>query len=231
MSKFFSLAYLTLPNTHPVDQIEIAAQCGYEGVGLRTISQHLPGEPDYALANGRMFQMVRAALERTGVRLMDIELARVADGVDVMSYEKEFALGAELGAKYAIASVWSADRDFSRVQFEKMCDLADKYGMKLNLEFVPFSNIPGLTEALAWMDLMDRPNVQVLVDTLHAHREGHPRTAAGGSGRAIRLRPPVRRSGLHPAGGPPGHGGRGPGRTAVRGRGRHRPGGDAEEHP
>ncbi len=97
MSKFFSLAYLTLPNTHPVDQIEIAAQCGYEGVGLRTISQHLPGEPDYALANGRMFQMVRAALERTGVRLMDIELARVADGVDVMSYEKEFALGAELG--------------------------------------------------------------------------------------------------------------------------------------
>lgn len=23
MSKFFSLAYLTLPNTHPVDQIEI----------------------------------------------------------------------------------------------------------------------------------------------------------------------------------------------------------------
>ena len=170
MSKFFSLAYLTLPNTHPVDQIEIAAQCGYEGVGLRTISQHLPGEPDYALANGRMFQMVRAALERTGVRLMDIELARVADGVDVMSYKKEFALGAELGAKYAIASVWSADRDFSRVQFEKMCDLADKYGMKLNLEFVPFSNIPGLTEALAWMDLMDRPNVQVLVDTLHAHR-------------------------------------------------------------
>ena len=130
MSKFFSLAYLTLPNTHPVDQIEIAAQCGYEGAGLRTISQHLPGEPDYALANGRMFQMVRAALERTGVRLMDIELARVADGVDVMSYEKEFALGAELGAKYAIASVWSADRDFSRVQFEKMCDLADKYGMK-----------------------------------------------------------------------------------------------------
>ena len=92
----------------------IRDRCGYEGVGLRTISQHLPGEPDYALANGRMFQMVRAALERTGVRLMDIELARVADGVDVMSYEKEFALGAELGAKYAIASVWSADRDFSR---------------------------------------------------------------------------------------------------------------------
>ena len=233
MSKFFSLAYLTLPNTHPVDQIEIAAQCGYEGVGLRTISQHLPGEPDYALANGRMFQMVRAALERTGVRLMDIELARVADGVDVMSYEKEFALGAELGAKYAIASVWSADRDFSRVQFEKMCDLADKYGMKLNLEFVPFSNIPGLTEALAWMDLMDRPNVQVLVDTLHAHRvkvtpEQLREVAAGGdsaSSTCATVRPSSRRWTTRTWWAWPGAGG------CTWGRGRHRPGGDAEEHP
>ena len=231
MSKFFSLAYLTLPNTHPVDQIEIAAQCGYEGVGLRTISQHLPGEPDYALANGRMFQMVRAALERTGVRLMDIELARVADGVDVMSYEKEFAWGAELGAKYAIASVWSADRDFSRVQFEKMCDLADKYGMKLNLEFVLLKHprpdrSPGL-------DGPDGP-AQCAGAGGHSARppgEGHPRTAAGGSGGAIRLRPPVRRSGLHPAGGPPGHGGRGPGGRLYVGEGGIDLAGDAEEHP
>lgn len=172
MSKIFSLAYLTLPNTHPVDQIEIAAQCGYEGVGLRTISQRLPGEPDYALADGQMFQQVRAALDRTGVKLMDIELARVADGVDVRSYEPEFARGAELGAKYAIASVWTGDKTFARTQFEAMCDLADQYEMKLNLEFVPFSSIRNLQEALAWMDLIDRPCVQVLVDTLHAHRVG-----------------------------------------------------------
>ncbi len=54
MSKFFSLAYLTLPNTHPVDQIEIAAQCGYEGWACGP-SPSTCGEPDYALANGRMF--------------------------------------------------------------------------------------------------------------------------------------------------------------------------------
>lgn len=208
MSKFFSLAYLTLPNTHPVDQIEIAAQCGYEGVGLRTISQHLPGEPDYALANGRMFQMVRAALERTGVRLMDIELARVADGVDVMSYEKEFALGAELGAKYAIASVWSADRDFSRVQFGEDVRSGGQIRHEAQSGVRPLLKHPR-PDRSPGLDGPDGP-AQCAGAGGHSARppgEGHPRTAAGGSGGAIRLRPPVRRSGLHPAGGPPGHGG------------------------
>lgn len=170
MNDIFSLAYLTIPNTPPVEQIEIAAQCGYEGVGLRTISQKLTGEPDYGLADNQTFRQVRSALERTGIKLMDIELARVADGVDVANYEKEFALGAELGAQYAIASVWTNRQDFARQQFEAMSDLADKYNLKLNLEFVPFSQVRTLQDALDWIQLINRPNVQVLVDTLHAHR-------------------------------------------------------------
>ncbi len=65
---------------------------------------------------------------------------------------------------------------------------------------------------------MDRPNVQVLVDTLHAHRvkvtpEQLREVAAERFG-FVHL---CDESGLHPAGGPPGHGGRGPGRAAVRG--------------
>ena len=77
MEKMFSLAYLTVPGTHPADQIEIAARCGYEGVSLRPISMKLPGEPDFRLANPVIYQNVKSALTRTGVKLLDIELARV----------------------------------------------------------------------------------------------------------------------------------------------------------
>ena len=172
MKKIFSLAYLTVPNTHPVDQIEIAAQCGYDGVGLRTICQKLPGEPDYALANGAVFREVRSALEKTGVKLMDIELARVANGVDVASYEKEFALAAELGAGYATASVWTQDKAFAQTQFEKLTDLAAKYNMTLGLEFVPFSEVKNFKDAIEWIDAVNRPNIKVVVDLLHAYRTG-----------------------------------------------------------
>lgn len=40
----FSLAYLTIPGTHPVEQIRIAAEAGYEYVGLRPIPLNLSNE-------------------------------------------------------------------------------------------------------------------------------------------------------------------------------------------
>lgn len=168
----FSLAYLTVPGTHPVDQIEIAAQCGYEGVGLRFISQQLPGEPHFDMSERRLFETVRAALSRTGVKLYDIELARVVDGVDVSFYEKQFALAAELGAEYTIASVWTDKREFALKQLEEMCDLAGKYGLKVNLEFMSFSAIRTLEEALETIRIVDRPNLKLMIDHLHAHRAG-----------------------------------------------------------
>lgn len=172
MDKLFSLAYLTIPGTHPVDQIEIAAKCGYDGVGLRPISQQLPGEPDFRLTNDVMYQNVKDALNRTGIKLMDIELARVGDGIDVMSYEGEFERAAELGARYAIASVWSADRAFSLEQLGKLCDMAAKYEIMINLEFMSFSNIPTLEDTVGVMGQLNRPNLKLLVDHLHAHRAG-----------------------------------------------------------
>lgn len=172
MKNLFSLAYLTIPGTHPVDQIEIAAHCGYDGVGLRSISQKLPGEPDFSLTNQEMFQNVKAALNRTGIRLMDIELARVGDGIDVLSYEGDFAKAAELGARYAIASIWTADRPFALKQLGLLCDMAARYDMLINLEFMPFSNVHDLAETVEVMDAVSRPNLRLMVDHLHAHRAG-----------------------------------------------------------
>ena len=49
MKRKFSLAYLTIPGTHPVDQIRIAAEAGYDFVSLRPIPMHLPNEPLFQL--------------------------------------------------------------------------------------------------------------------------------------------------------------------------------------
>lgn len=172
MKNSFSLAYLTIPGTHPVDQIEIAAQCGYDGVSLRNISQKLPGEPDFSLTNQEMFHNVRAALKNTGLRLMDIELARVGDGIDVLSYKGEFEKAAELGARYAISSIWTPNREFALEQLGRLCDMAARYDILINLEFMPFSNVRDLTETVEVMDAVSRPNLRLMVDHLHAHRAG-----------------------------------------------------------
>jgi sugar phosphate isomerase/epimerase len=69
-----------------------------------------------------------------------------------------------------IASIWTKDKEYAYKEFAKICKLAEKYNLKVNLEFVTFSGVPGLTGALDVLDKVDMPNAYLMVDTLHAHR-------------------------------------------------------------
>ncbi len=170
MKHQYSLAYLTIPGTHPVDQIHIAKEAGYDGVSLRTISMRLPGEPDLHLADTETLKLVKAALKETGMKCFDIELGRIGDGLNIMDYEAEIAVGKELGAEYIISSFWTPDREFAIREEQKLCDLAAKYDMKVNLEFMSFSNILDLADELDVIKKVDRPNLKLMVDLLHIYR-------------------------------------------------------------
>lgn len=172
MNHIFSLAYLTVPGTHPADLVELAASCGYDGVSPRFISMRLPGEPDFSLENDVIYRNVRDALERTKLPLMDIELARIVDGIDVLSYEKNIARAAELGVRYLISSVWTEDRVYALDELKKLCDLAAKYHLLVNLEFMSFSGLRTLDEAREMIKAAGRPNLKLMIDCLHAHRAG-----------------------------------------------------------
>lgn len=171
MARKFSLAYLTIPGTNPVDQIKIAAEAGYDFVSLRPIPMHLPNEPLFQFdQNKNLFNEVRKALSERNIKLMDIELARVREDLKVEDYESAFAAAAELGATDVLSSIWTKDKNFYYREFEKICDLADKYSLKVNLEFVTFAGVTNLDEALDVLNTVNRPNAYLMVDTLHAHR-------------------------------------------------------------
>ena len=96
MSRKFSLAYLTIPGICPQDQIRIAAEAGYDFVSLRTISMYLPGEPEYLMdRDPQLFKETKASLEHYNMKLMDIELARVREDLDIADFEKAFGVSRE----------------------------------------------------------------------------------------------------------------------------------------
>ena len=95
--------------------IYIAARAGYDYVSIRTIHLDLPGEPNYALTdNPQMLKQTKQALASTGLRVHDIELARVYEGVHPTRYLPAMEVAAELGAKAVLSSIWGGERDFYR---------------------------------------------------------------------------------------------------------------------
>lgn len=171
MTRKFSLAYLTIPGTNPVDQIRIAAEAGYDFVSLRPIPMHLPNEPLFQFdKDPQLFKDIKHALSEYNIQLMDVELARVREDLDINEYESAFSVAAELGATDVLSSIWTKDKEYGFEKFAKICDMAAKYSLKVNLEFVTFSGVPTLKNALEVIEMVKRSNAYIIVDTLHAHR-------------------------------------------------------------
>lgn len=169
----FSLAYLTIPGTNPMDQIRIAKEAGYDYVSLRTIPMHLPGEPEFLLdKDPQLFQATKDALKEYDMPLMDIELARVRPDLDINEYEPAFEKAAELGGTDVLGSVWTRDKAYYTEQVGKIAEMAKKYGLKYNVEFLPWAGVRNLQEAITLVDTVGADNLYIMVDTLHAGRAG-----------------------------------------------------------
>lgn len=167
----YSLAHLTVLGCAPPEMIYIAAMTGYDYVGLRPIYMGLPGEPNYDLANNKqMLKQTKRALASTGIKVNDIELARIYDGVDVKKYEPAFEVAAELGATSVLSSIRTPKRDYYIEKFAELCDLAKKYGLRVELEFVTWADVKNLQEAVDVIKSVDKDNCGLMIDTLHFHR-------------------------------------------------------------
>lgn len=167
----FGLAHLTVLGCPPPEMTRIAARAGYEYVGYRTIHMGLANEPNYDLSrNAALLRETKAALADTGVRLHNIELARIAHGVDVKPYAPAIETGAELGARCVIASIWTDDRQAAIDSLAGLCELTAKAGMSVSLEFVSWASIRTLRDVLTVCRAVNRANLGLLIDVLHFNR-------------------------------------------------------------
>ena len=173
MARKFSLAYLTIPGVDPVSQIKIAKEAGYDYVSLRTIPMHLPGEPEFLpQKDPELFDAIKKALKEYDMPLMDIELARVRPDLDIEEYRPAFEAAAKLGATDVLGSIWSRDKAWYTDTAGKVADYAAEFGLKFNIEFLPWAGVRNLQEDITLVDKLGRDNVYVMVDTLHAGRAG-----------------------------------------------------------
>ncbi len=173
MDRKFSLAYLTIPGTDPVTHIQIAAETGYDSVSLRTIPMHLPCEPEYRLEKDeKLFNSIKAALREYGLRVMDIELARIKEEVDINEFAPAFEAAAKLGATDVLGSVWSRNRSWYTDTVGRVAAMAKQFGLSYNVEFLPWAGVRNLQEAITLVDRVGCDNLYIMVDTLHAGRAG-----------------------------------------------------------
>ncbi|TCC50592.1 hypothetical protein E0H75_10300 [Kribbella capetownensis] len=166
----YSLAHLTALSLSPPELVEAAAEAGYRYVGLR-MTRVTAQEPHYPLATDTgLMRATRSRLAATGVDVLDVELARIGPEGRPRDYLRFLEAGAELGARHVITQL--PDPDFSRKadRFAELCNLAQPFGLTIDLEFPSWTETPDLAEAVRVLRAADQPNAGILVDLLHFAR-------------------------------------------------------------
>ncbi|WP_043283859.1 sugar phosphate isomerase/epimerase family protein [Paraburkholderia oxyphila] len=172
MKPQIGVAHLTALDLNPGTFVKQAAKAGFSSVGLRVVPV-APGAPAYPTKVGSAEHLeLRRLLESEGMELHDIEFIQIKPDIDVLSYESILEAGADLGARAVTVS--GDDSDFARLtkNFGEMCDLAARFGLRVDIEFMKWRHVGTLQQACAVVDGAGKTNGAVLVDALHLSRSG-----------------------------------------------------------
>ena len=116
----------------------------------------------------------------TGVRVHDIELARILEGVDPKTYLPAMEVAGELRARAVLSSIWGGEREDYIEKFAELCDLARPLGLSVDLEYVPIAVVRNLAQAVDVLQAVQRSNAGLMIDTHHLHRAGDDPAALDG---------------------------------------------------
>lgn len=158
------LAALTVLELPAHEQVSLAAQAGYSHVGLRLVpvaNQVLPMFDEREVAR---------RLAASGVRVLDVEAFRLTPETRVGDWESTFAVAQRLGATDVLAH--GDDPEPARLvqAFGKLGALAARYGLRVNLEPMPWVEISTVAQARRLIAQSGAGNAAVLLDPIHFFR-------------------------------------------------------------
>lgn len=167
-----ALAYLTVSNSEPVEQIEAAAATGFDSVGVRLLP---PGNLKLAheiLGNKALIAEIRRACQRTGVNILDVDVFTLSAASDRGLLYRAVDAAAEIGASIILTVCEDPDRSRAIECFAALCAAAADHHMTVAMEFMRWREVRTIEDALAFVDSAGSANGAICVDTLHLSRSG-----------------------------------------------------------
>lgn len=159
--------------------VAAAAAGGFNA--LSVWPQHYEG----AHAAGLSDRDMRLMLENYGLIISELDpLLTWFPGADKapipppLNYNEEFffRIADSLGAR-SLNVIYPfrrrIDTEIAAEAFGRLCDRAVQHGLKVSLEFLPWSGIPDAKSAMEIVQQADRPNGGINLDTWHHFRGGH----------------------------------------------------------
>jgi sugar phosphate isomerase/epimerase len=163
--------HITAADTDPLTFVGIAAEVGCQEVSLFT---RQPGaQSAFPLVDRAISEPLAAALRDTGIRLANVESFMLLPDTAVADFRDAMELGAEFGARGAVAQVLDPDESRLTDKLHVLCDMAEELGLNVAIEFMALTPAWNtLPDVAGLVSRMTRANLRIGLDILHLVRSG-----------------------------------------------------------
>jgi sugar phosphate isomerase/epimerase len=171
-----SLCPLSVLPCTPLEQIDAAHAAGFDAVGLRLVPT-LSTDID-VMADKPLRRAIERRLQATNLEVLDIEIVRIGPETNLTTVVPMLKYGREIGARYLTVTgrlreeCRPSDETATISRLFQLCELADRYGIRPQIEFMAFRGIGSLDEAAHIVDLVTHSNLAICIDVLHHFRSG-----------------------------------------------------------
>lgn len=167
-----SLHHLTMLRADPFELVDAAAFGGFDRCGVRIVAP----DPDQTVCDliGDRAMRTRFVehLGDNGVEILDFEAVWLRPDTDVNALVPALEAAADMGAKYVLTVGYDFEVDRLTDTFGRLADAADQFGLTLPLEFITYSAVTSLADAVDLTTRVGRQNVSILIDSLQFFRAG-----------------------------------------------------------
>lgn len=165
--------YLTLYGTHPIDFIKIAAAANCQTVGFfrQKIAFPFPSHPPSLFEDAQLRRDVVRCLDDHGISISLIDAFFIHPKGSVNEYRPFFDMFGELGVKQ-INAVSRDDWKRTVDEVALLGEIAAPYDCRVNIETSVNWTVRDLPLASKLIREVNRPNVKIMLDTMHVSRTG-----------------------------------------------------------
>jgi sugar phosphate isomerase/epimerase len=156
----------------PADVVSAAAAGGFEAVGIRITGRKLSDSYYPVVGHPSSIREIRRRLTDEGIRLSNASIYHLYPEITVDRVQPAIEAAAELGAEIIVVTCMDPDEARWTGFIAACCERAGRFGIKLALEFVPYSQARSLEQGCRIVRNAAQPNFGLLVDSLHLARSG-----------------------------------------------------------
>jgi sugar phosphate isomerase/epimerase len=167
-----TLGWLTLLDATAQQTVDAAAAAGFTSVSIRITGRKLADPFPEIVGHREVLKDLKARLVGNGLRLSNTSTYHLSPDITLDKLEPVLDATVELGCPMVVATC--ADPDHARwaAFAARYCESAAKRGLRIALEFVPFSQAKTLADADRIIQATGAKNFGILADSLHLSRSG-----------------------------------------------------------